>query len=80
MTPARENLRRSSRAVKRYGNIDPESDGMADSDPDFHLSDSDDDPDFNPVDKKVGSRLEAGAFILFMALEVGQRKTTLHFI
>lgn len=52
-TPVRESLRRSSRPVKRYGNIDPESDGTADSDPEFHLSDSDDDPDFNPVDKKV---------------------------
>ncbi|XP_050701325.1 glutamine and serine-rich protein 1-like [Eriocheir sinensis] len=54
-TPPRENLRRSSRPVKRYGNIDPESDGMADSDPEFHLSDSDDDPDFNPVDKKTNA-------------------------
>ena len=46
-------MRRTSRAVKRYGNTEVESDSLADSDPDFHLSDSDDDPDFNPVDKKV---------------------------
>lgn len=40
--------------MKRYGNTDAESDGIPDSDdPDFHLSDSDDDPDFNPIDKKV---------------------------
>ncbi|XP_045115395.1 glutamine and serine-rich protein 1-like isoform X3 [Portunus trituberculatus] len=53
--PQRENLRRTSRAVKRYGNTEVESDGLADSDPDFHLSDSDDDPDFNPVDKKTSA-------------------------
>ncbi|XP_063880699.1 uncharacterized protein LOC135111393 isoform X4 [Scylla paramamosain] len=53
--PQRENLRRTSRAVKRYGNTEVESDSLADSDPDFHLSDSDDDPDFNPIDKKTNA-------------------------
>lgn len=69
VTPTRENLRRSSRAVKRYQNTDPESDGLADSDPDFHLSDSDDDPDFNPVDKKVSKKL--GIFKFFSEIQWG---------
>ncbi|XP_069994698.1 glutamine and serine-rich protein 1-like isoform X2 [Penaeus vannamei] len=54
--PQRETPRRAARSVQRYGNIEP--DGYGDSDPDFHLSDSDDDPDFNPINRKqaaVGS-------------------------
>lgn len=51
--PQRESLRRASRRsrlVQRYGQQEMESDvGAGDSDPDFHLSDSDDDPDFNPL-------------------------------
>lgn len=53
MAPQRETPRRAARSIQRYGHIDAESDGLADSDPDFHLSDSDDDPDFNPINRKV---------------------------
>ncbi|XP_071540431.1 uncharacterized protein [Panulirus ornatus] len=53
--PQRETPRRAARSIQRYGHIDAESDGFADSDPDFHLSDSDDDPDFNPINRKANA-------------------------
>ena len=53
----RSTPRRAARNFKRYGSYnenylldDPD---QPDSDPDFHLSDSDDDPDFAPLSKKV---------------------------
>ncbi|XP_042226833.1 uncharacterized protein LOC121869531 isoform X2 [Homarus americanus] len=55
ITPQRDIPRRAARSVQRYGLIDAESDGLADSDPDFQLSDSDDDPDFDPVNRKTNS-------------------------
>ncbi|XP_066965076.1 glutamine and serine-rich protein 1-like isoform X3 [Macrobrachium rosenbergii] len=51
--PARETPRRAARYIQHYGNFDiEESDGLGDSDPDYNLSDSDDDPDFNPLNKR----------------------------
>ncbi|XP_064079902.1 uncharacterized protein LOC135196966 isoform X4 [Macrobrachium nipponense] len=54
--PARETPRRAARYIQHYGNFDiEESDGLGDSDPDYNLSDSDDDPDFNPLNKRQNS-------------------------
>ncbi|ROT80739.1 hypothetical protein C7M84_000519 [Penaeus vannamei] len=55
---ARRGRRRSSGMSGGMSPGSGEPDGYGDSDPDFHLSDSDDDPDFNPINRKqaaVGS-------------------------
>ncbi|KAK4305999.1 hypothetical protein Pmani_022145 [Petrolisthes manimaculis] len=62
IVPQRESPRRASRtskSVKRYGQMDLESSdvGGGDSDPDsdYRLSDSDNDPDFNPQKKATNA-------------------------
>lgn len=67
VTPSRENLRRSSRTIKRYSRAASESEDVdnPDSDQDFNLSDSDDDPDFNPVDKKVSRVIGSGKTLFY---------------